>query len=214
MMNAYNKKGTQFLKAIKKLVKDEKKENCDVLFKSLDNISLKKNVHLGLKVAVHEGMGDRSSFYTYKGDKDPYGKEEQHPLNRLDIPDIFPNLNVEKSEMGAWQIYLLYMSPTVLPWFWHGGYIKRDYFFNLPDTKQVKIVPFHAEEALMIPTDEIPEPTVTADENKFIVNCTYWNDWEGLVRETVRVKFLKSGKVKILKPHFKVLIPYHCGICF
>ena len=116
--------------------------------------------------------------------------------------------------MGAWQVYLLYMSPTVLPWFWHGGYIKRDYFFNLPDTKQVKIVPFHAEEALMIPTDEIPEPTVTADENKFIVNCTYWNDWEGLVRETVRVKFLKSGKVKILKPHFKVLRPYNCGICF
>lgn len=213
-MNSYNKKGTEFLKAIKKLVKDEQKENCDILFKTLDSISLKEHVHLGLKVAVHEGMGDESSFYTFKGTEDPYKNKEILPFTLESIPPFLPDLKVEKSEMGAWQVYLLYMSPTILPWFWHGGYIKREYFFNLPDTGKTKIEPFHAETPLMIPIDEIPEPTVTAEEDKFIVSCTYWNDWEGLVRETVRVKFLKSGNVKILKPHFKVLMPYHCGICF
>lgn len=214
MTNAYNKKGNQFLKAIKKLVKDEKKENCDILFKTLDCLSLKEGVHLGLKIAAHEGMGDESSFYTFKGTKDPHKDKEIIPFTLESIPLFLPDLKVEKSEMGAWQVYLLYMSPTVLPVFWHGGYIKREYFFNLPDAKEAKLKPYLAETPLMIPIDEIPEPTVTVEEDKFIVSCTYWNDWEGLVRESVRVKFLKNGDVRILKPHFKVLQAYDCGICF
>jgi len=214
MTNAYNKKGSQFFKAIKKLVKNEQKENCDVLFKTLDRISLKEGVHLGLKVAVHEGMGDESSFYTFKENDDTNKDMAPHLFTLEPIPSFLPDLKVEKTEMGAWQVYLLYMSPTVLPWFWHGGYIKREYFFNLPDAGKTKIEPFHAESPLMIPINEIPEPTITAEDDKFIVSCTYWNDWEGLVRETVSIKFLKSGDVKILKPHFKVLRAYDCGICF
>lgn len=213
-MNKYNQKAIQFLKAIKKLVKDKQRDNCDILFKTLDCISLKEDFHLGLKVAVHEGMGDESAFYTYKGDKDPYGKEEMPFIRMNEELSILSDLNVEKSEMGAWQVYLLYMSPTVLPVYWHGGYIVREYFFDIPDEGKTVIEPFHAVTPLMIPIEEIPKPTVTAEDDKFIVSCTYWNDWEGLVQETIRIKFQKNGSIRVLKPSRRIIRPYDCGILF
>ena len=206
-MNAYNTKGKQFIGAINELVKDEGRENFDVLFETLNSISLKDGVHLGLKLASKRGLGDESCFYTVKNGVDPSrGKEP------LFINAVFPDLKVEKSEMGAWQAYLLFVSPTILPVFWHGGYICRDYFFDASDVDMFNQESY--EDTPELSVDEIPEPSVAVEDDKYVVSCAYWNDWEGLVRETVRVKFLKNGDVTILVPKQKVLKRYNCGICY
>ena len=64
-----------------------------------------------------------------------------------------------------------------------------------------------------IKLSQIPQPTVEMGEGKAVVSCPYWNDWQGLVLETVDVEFKSDGTVA-LTSHSDVLYEYDCGICY
>ena len=40
---------------------------------------------------------------------------------------------------------------------------------------------------IIAPIEELQPKVVTLKENTYQVVCCYWNDWNGLVRETVNV---------------------------
>ena len=112
--------GSSFHSLLAKIVKNGSvKEVLDFL----DQLSFKSKFPLGdnelkLHVASAEcySSGDESFFYI--GDFD----------NRDD--KLYKRLLAEPSVEAAWQIYLLFTSSTVMPVFWHGGYIVRDYIFD------------------------------------------------------------------------------------
>ena len=207
MMNDYEKKALEFVSKINGIVRNKSQENIDSLFSVLDCLSLQPGYRLGLKLAGEVGIGDESWFYTYQG---------ENPVNTSScrVPDssrLFKNIIVEQSAMGAWQAYLLYISPTILPTFWHGGYIRREFFFDREKYKG--ITSSWAGGNVDMKLSQIPQPIVDMGEGMAVVSCPYWNDWGGLILETVEVKFNPDGTVS-LTPHSKVLYEYHCGICY
>jgi hypothetical protein len=205
-MNDFEKKSLEFLTIKNEIVKNSNQENIESLFSVLDNLSLRTGYRLGLKLAEQVGIGDESWFYTYP---------EKGPINTFGrrVPDrstLFRNIIVEQSVMGAWQAYLLYISPTILPVFWHGGYIVREYFFDRDHFNGVKS---HWARGVKLSISQIPQPTVVMKDGMAVVSCPYWNDWRGLVLESVEVNFNSDGTVT-LTPHAKVLYWYHCGVIY
>lgn len=210
-MNSFERKGVEFLAIIKKMGRKKAMVTKDSLFEVLDHIRLKDGYHLGLKLAEENGMGDESFFYTYK-DEDPFKKEITADIEAaVRKRDIFTNLIVEQTEMGAWQAYLLSLSPTVLPLWWHANYSKRTYFFDRNHFKG--ITPLHRE-PLQLKIKDIPQPSVIREDEHFVVQCPYWNDWVGLVLVSMNVSFKKNGTVSFDNFKKEVLYEYDCGICF
>lgn len=215
-MNDLEQNGINFLNKIDYLAKRKDLKTKDSLFKVLDHIRLRDGYHLGLKLANSVGMGDESWFYCYEGNIDP-GKDADptaYPHATLPLAlQLFKGLKVQHTVMGAWQSYLLHVSQSMLPLFWHGGYGRREYFFDRESYKGT-VIPIHAEKAVILPIEKIPHPEVMIEEDKAIVSCPYWNDWEGLVLESVPITFKKDGKITFGREKHKVLKKFNCGICF
>ena len=217
--NEYCKVGRAFLRAIDKLVMDTETKDKGSLFDTLDKIKLVEGSCLGLYLAHQSGMGDESWFYTFPVGKDPLESNvvQDHFMLPEDKPQ-FDGLRVEPSAMGAWQAYLYHIAPTVMPVWWHGGYICRDNIFSegafnkavgsrVPGVKS----PIKGLDKV---TQEDVLPTVTFENGKAVVSCCYWSNWGGLIRETVVIKF-KGDKVKSFSSgRSKTLVFYDCGICF
>ena len=210
-MNSYDKKGIEFLAKINDLVRNEDLATKDSLFEVLDHIQLKNGYHLGLRLAEKKGMGDDSWFYTYKG-KDPLknGTTDIEML-RAKRKHIYDDLIVEQTKMGVWEAYLLYLSPTVLPLWWHANYMGRFYFFDRDNFKG--IFPFCCD-PVPLKIQDIPEPSVTKWKDHFIVRCPNWNDWEGLVLDSLNVYFEEDGSISFDNFKRKVLYEFHSGLCF
>ena len=206
MMDVFEQKALEFVTKIDTIVQNNSQENIDSLFSVLNCLSLKQGYHLGLKLASEVGIGDESCFYTYQGDNPIDSFSCRVPDDRLLCKDII----VEPSAMGAWQAYLLYISPTILPTFWHGGYIRREYFFDRENYKG--ITSGWARGKVDIKLNQIPQPTVEMG-GIASVTCPYWNDWEGLVLETVDVDICSDGTF-FGRSQKKVLYEYDCGICY
>lgn len=215
-MNPYEQNGINFLNKIDYLVRRKDLKTKNSLFKVLDNIRLKEEFNISLYTARQAGLGDESFFYTYWR-KIPthlmFYEDQNYPWGPHNKgKDMFKDLVVEPTAMGAWQAYLLMISPTVLPVFWHGGYIRRKYFF---DREHFECPPTMWEERpINLSLEMIPQPTVSMEDNKAVVSCPYWNDWEGLVLESTPIIFKASDRVSILRAKHKVLYKYDCGICF
>ena len=205
-MKVFEQKALEFVSKIDYIIQNNSQENIDSLFSVLNCLSLKQGYHLGLKLASEVGIGDESCFYTYQGDDPTDSFSCRVPDDRILCKDII----VEPSAMGAWQAYLLYISPTILPTFWHGGYIRREYFFDRENYKG--ITSGWARGKVDIKLNQIPQPTI--DMSGFAsVTCPYWNDWEGLVQETVDVDICREGTI-LRRSQKKVLYKYDCGICY
>lgn len=210
--NEYSKVGYRYFKMLQKLAKKKQNTDNSELFDVLNCMSLDEGYALGLKLAKHEGMGDESWFYIHQTD---------HSKETLDIPsptgyegDLgFSHMFVERNKMGAWQMYLFSIASTVLPVFWHGGYIRRDYIFKHEDLKDV----ISAHNGGLAPLYGIKDrisPMVKIYGGEATVQCCYWNDWEGLVRETTVVKFTENTVFCVEHKQSEVLFEYDCGICF
>lgn len=188
-------------------------EPLSLLFNVLDAIKLENNYHLGLRLAKSDCYGDKSWFYCYEGGKDKYIEIINQQLNveedsffacfNLDpIYDIFEHLIVEKSERGVWQAYLLSKATTLLPITWHGAYLSRQFIFNMDDLKNL-----NKTFSLFRPKINFNEkynvsPIVSLQENNAEISACYWNDWSGLVRESVYLSFT-DGKVCFINPPTK-----------
>jgi len=218
--NEYCKVGRAFLKTVDQLVKDKESNDKSALFNTLDKIKLAEGFCLGLHLAQQVGIGDESWFYTYPEEKNNSSSEDDDlpPCLKDDKKDEFIGLKVEPSAMGAWQAYLYLIAPTVMPVFWHGGYICRDNVFSLAAFKRIVGPRTQGLTSIIKGLDKITEedvlPTVSYENGKAIVSCCYWSAWGGLIRETVVIKF-KGDEVKsISSGRRKTLVPYNCGICF
>lgn len=130
--NEFSKVRYAFLKAVNKLVEDNRNEDKSYLFKTMDAMNLEKGYALGLKLPNNVGIGDVSSFYTY-----PIVNEEKEN-NLDDMPELltlseyntFNHIKVNRNAMGIWQAYLYHIAPTVLPTFWHGAYISDVHIYS------------------------------------------------------------------------------------
>ena len=208
-------------KKINYLVKRKDLKTSDSLLKVLDCIKLEKGYHMGLKVARKAGMGDESYFYTYCGNEDPFMADKTSISLSINTPNtafvepaaaFFKSFRVEPSEMGAWQVYLLWLAPTIMPVWWHGGYIVRDYFFDRDKADDFQ--PYWSHDSIKNFQEIIPQPIVTMNDNEAVVICPYWNNWQGLVLESTPMVFKPNGKIIMKKQRHRVLYKYNCGICF
>lgn len=178
--------------------------NHDVL-SILDELTF--NGILKIHFAQHVGRGDNSWFYIDIG----------HSTKALENRLLIEKVAAECSEMSAWQIYLLTTASTVLPAFWHGDYENRQYVFsksdisNLPGFYRENI--FSKVDVSNIADDILPEVELVGNMAK--VRCCYWNDWKGLVRETVSINFNDRTNIRINEEiESEILYKYDCGIRF
>ena len=116
-MTDLNLIGKDFLAALDILSASKNHSHQDSILAVLDAIRLRDNFHLALRLSAEEGMGDESAFYCYEGEVNKYKDDEFLTQgSTMAIPSrLFRGLEVEKSERGAWQAYLLFISETLLP---------------------------------------------------------------------------------------------------
>ena len=155
----------------------------------------------GAKLKVHKcqarGKGDNSALYVEL----PDGTESF---------DVFSHISFDNSIAGAWAAYLLYCLPSYLPKFWHANYDKRRYFYTNEDVKSIKTM----RKSIDWSNHSFDvTPAVYYDREKFLVSACYWNDWQGLVRETVRI-VMTNGKATCESIDQQVLYSYDCKILF
>jgi hypothetical protein len=55
---------------------------------------------------------------------------------------------------------------------------------------------------------------MTSDKKEASIYCTYWNEWQGLVREHIVLSFNEDETTILEKEEFNILYKYDCGICF
>lgn len=214
--------GDTFIETLKAIPEDDKRFDWSSILWLLDSVTLEEDYHLGLRFAEDNGFGDKSWFYCYQGNKDTYLEDYNEkikeygdfsPFNACyihdEIYDVFDHLKIEHSELGAWQAYLISIASTILPTFWHGTYLCRQMVFSEKHWEELKLIRSHAHQPSQLSVDVSPSVKIEGDEA--IVSCCFWNDWSGLVRETVYITF-QDGKACFLdKSSRETLIEYNCG---
>ena len=206
--NIFSSKAKDYHWRLKTNLDSLKKKGDDAVFWDLDALSLGEGYHLGLHVAAQQGMGDESNFYVY----DKNGEEDK---------DLLKYIHVDETAMGAWQVYLLMTSPTLLPTFWHGGYIERKFILygnSMYDDNVFTIEPLGTYDLSCLIKQDFLYPSVRTEKSsdgiKANIYCCYWNEWEGLVREHVEMQ-IQNGKVTSYEGKDKfVIYKYDCGILF
>ena len=157
----------------------------DNLFDILNCLKLDNNYTLALHLATNKTfIGDVSWFYCYDGDTDIYCDKFNNPnedndeaffqcMGNLSEYKIFKHLNVEETEMGVWQAYLLSISPSLLPTYGHGAYRERKIVLEKEDLK-LGVSLFHPRDLSDLEVDLTP--WVSIDQNIATVSCCFWND--------------------------------------
>lgn len=172
-----------------------------LVFSMLDKITLTDGP-LNLHVASDEthDIGDESYFFIGDGEDCQY--------------KIYKYLKTTASVEAAWQIYLLNTAHTVMPVFWHGGYIVRKFIFD--EAYLNDYIPLECYDISGLSRENLllPKVVLSPDGHTADVFCTYWNDWKGLMRDHIQITFLRNGKVKLTEIAPFCLFQYHCGICF
>lgn len=205
--NIYSDKGIEFHHVLaSSVVKTVDVKHKAEVFYRLNSLKLEDGYKLGLRLANSntDDIGDESNFYVYGN-----GITEDK--------DILKYLRVKPTAMSAWQVYLLMTSKTVMPVFWHGGYIVRSFIFKSEDLKGIKPLKFLDFSNLIHENRILPSIEIKAiDADKYIadIHCCYWNDWKGLVREHTRVVFDSDRVSSFEQVGEFVYYKYDCGILF
>ena len=190
---------TELVKAYE--MAETNKENIDDcrLFEILSVYKTDPRYHLGLKLPETGSFGDVCKLYTFDDEGNTYG--------------IFDKIAVERSEMGAWNAFLLSIAHTLLPTVWHGGYERRTYILSLRDLKA--LFNGHGIELQQSMIESLPPKVRRGNaDDEFVVECCYWNDWKGLVREKVLVEYDGNHIDWIEDAGSEVWVQYDCGILF
>ncbi len=96
--------------------------------------------------------------------------------------------------MGVWQAYLMSIAAKMLPAYWHGKYESRKNIFSPKDISNLTFIT--RDLPLPDPKDIIIEaslaPNIWINGNDAYVSCCYWNDWKGVIRETIVFTFKEN----------------------
>jgi len=190
--NIYASKGKEFESVVRAVVNDNLHDTTPIL-ECLDRISIPHGFRLFLYIARAKGMGDESYFFLAPEETSLNDVQEHAPWEK----DLLRLLEVEPSEMGAWQAHLLFTSPCILPTFWHGGYIQREYIYSYVTLRDV--IPPEVEniqEKLKGLVNENLLPSVSKSGNTFNVSCVSWSQWGGLMRDKVGLPLSQNGQAR------------------
>lgn len=157
----------------------------------------------------------------YKELGDTYKSELQVKNLENNLPDksVFKHLWVEDSEMGAWQVFLLYTLWHVLPL---SAAIEEDARTYILGEKELFYdKDFELEEDLdqlyigdkipyrFVKNEEFFYPSVKKDGEYYRIQCLYWCEFEGLVREHLLIKIKDNYATQILDLESKVIYEYN-----
>ena len=170
------------------------------LLNELTDVKVEQSCRLEMRLPEETGSGDRTHILVVDSEGD-------------ETEEIAAHLEVAQTEMGVWQLYLLERLHTVLPLWWHGGYNRRKFILRESDIDEIIPLKFHDLSELKRRGKLMPCVTAGSDERSLVVNCCYWNDWEGLVRQSVEYK-LENGHVISEENSREVLYQFHCGMWF
>lgn len=206
--NIYSDKAVEYHKLLRtSVIKTASIKNKGEVFSTLSSLELVPDYNLGLRLANGNtsDIGDESNFYVYND-------------SGVEDAKILSYLSANPTPMSAWQVYLLMTSPTVMPVFWHGGYIIRDFIFNesnLDEISHLQNLDLSAikNQGLLFPSVNI-EKEESTDRTIAHVFCCYWNEWKGLVREHATVVFDGNCITDFQQEDLNIFYPYDCGICF
>jgi hypothetical protein len=203
-INIYADKGFRYIERLNSVTATDKYglEDKGEILHILNSLSLDKPYKLYKHTASQSGSGDSSYFIIYNSDTK---KEDK---------DLLKHIIVRRSKMAAWEAYLLTNAYTLLPAFWHALYNMRRYIFSTADMEQ--IVYLKKYDWRVIGQIESLLPTVELNGDIAVVTCCYWNDWEGLVRESVSYQFhnFEGQRIKQIGQNREILYPFKSSIMF
>ncbi len=139
--------------------------------------------------------------------------------NKEGIADykIYNYLKFEDSYKGAMAAYLIYTAWYNLRLSGHAFNLNRQYVFSDIESG---VIPDDISELdkemlmAMLENKDLISPQVYWSSNMAYVECSYWSSHEGLIRETLQIKF-ENGYVRELNElPDKILYKYDCGIRF
>jgi hypothetical protein len=195
--------------ALDKLVEDK---DYDKVFCLLDKIVVKDGLMMQIEPFNREfispmALGGNSSICIY----DSTGTKL---VSTNFDKDFWSYLQVEKSKMGAWQVYLLHNMWHYLPLWWHSNYARRSYVYSKSSKIELEGVLDDEESSFnqAITTNDVT-PSIKQKGDKFFISACYWTIHGGLYREKCVVKF-DGDKVTIKNIDSNVLFEYDCGLVY
>ncbi|MFA6726627.1 MAG: hypothetical protein WCS17_00220 [Prevotella sp.] len=167
----------------------------------LPKLTLPYGMSLHVEKCKQQGSGDSSNLFV----ETPDGSYDNN---------IWDYINVECSEVGAWNAYILYNLWHVLPMFWHALYNRRYYLFFKEFTDYIECL--QKEDTIMVRKalkQYITLPDVVKANGRFYVKCCFFTNFGGLIQETIEIT-IESGKATFHEIERKTLFEYQCGIMF
>lgn len=167
----------------------------------LPKLTLPNGMSLHVEKCKQQGSGDSSKLFV----ETPDGSYDKN---------IWDYINVECSEEGAWNAYILYNLWHVLPMFWHALYNRRYYLFFKEFTDYIECL--QKEDTIMVRKalkQHITLPDVVKANGRFYVTCCFFTNFGGLIQETIEIT-IESGKATFHEIERKTLFEYQCGIMF
>ena len=195
--NMFAAKAKDYHWRIKTNLDSLKKKGDDAVFYDLDALSLEEGYHICLLKSEEKGEANEPKYYVYAE-------------NTVADYDILKYIHVDETAMGAWQLYLLMTSSTVMPTIWQLESIERVFILQEADLYGIEVLNTSDLSDFSI-RDIYPSVTTERDSDGLIANvrCTYWNEWEGLIQESIKVE-IRNGKVSSYENQGKfVMFKYH-----
>ena len=159
------------------------------------------------KIIIPEGSTLQVKLYKLKEDEFVMGANSTIELVFPDGTSILGGdksnirtyITAENSEMGAWQLFLLYNLHSYLPMFWHALYGERAYMYTRQQLEKLKILPnkFAITKKPFCIDDYDVTPVIEREDNRYRVVACFWSDFGGLYRQTVTIEFKKNGSMKL-----------------
>ena len=144
------------------------------------------------------------------------------------VPSAIDYFEVPFTEIAIIQAWLLYNMSDYMPRGWHSNYDAKQYIFDpyvteilFPDkmgrndslsAALIKSRMPVKNEFMKLDMESLL-PSVTIENNQATIKYVYWNDWSGLVQETVIVT-PNGSSVRFQKGEKTVLLRYECDITF
>lgn len=177
-----------------------------VINRELPHIHIPTETSLGLRLANdHNGHGDTSNFFL------SYGQNLDDLVIAVEN-EIIHHIEVEKSQLGAWEVYLFSKARNLLPTFWHGGYSSETLLFNIEDFKQIPSQKGRSIDVILRGEDLKPKVHFEGD-TAYVESC-YWTEWGGLFREKYKIEYQENKVSNFEYVGRENIYIYDCGIMF
>lgn len=177
-----------------------------VINRELLHIHIPTETSLGLRLANdHNGHGDTSNFFL------SYGQNLDDLVIAVEN-EIIHHIEVEKSQLGAWEVYLFSKARNLLPTFWHGGYSRETLLFNIEDFKQIPSQKGRSIDVILRGEDLKPKVHFEGD-TAYVESC-YWTEWGGLFREKYKIEYQENKVSNFEYVGRENIYIYDCGIMF